>query len=214
MKSNKHIPYPENRLYLDKFLDNPLDQFVLWYQAYEKRADYPGLETNTMTLSTVGENARPHSRIVLMKDFTPDGLVFYTNYHSQKGNDIASNPFASALFWWSTVFQQIRIEGRIKKIPDVMSDEYFESRPRGSQVAALVSKQSAVLTSKDKLLTAYDNYIKQHDQSRRVPRPAHWGGYYLIPDRYEFWQASSNRLHDRIVYTLDQNTWSKTRLYP
>ncbi|MPR36370.1 pyridoxamine 5'-phosphate oxidase [Salmonirosea aquatica] len=190
---------------------NPLLQFRNWFDT----ALEAGLsEPNTMHLSTLGENSRPSGRIVLLKELDEQGFVFYTNYHSRKGRDLALHPFASLTFFWVDLERQVRIEGSVEKVSAKESDEYFAIRPRGSQIGAWVSHQSENLPSREILEEQQAEYEKQFaDQT--VPRPPHWGGYRLVPDRMEFWQGRPSRLHDRIAYMRDSTgSWTIGRLSP
>ncbi len=190
----------------------PLDQFREWFEA---ALDSGVPEPNAMHLSTVDEHHRPSSRIVLIKDLEANGIVFYTNYHGRKGRDLAVNPFASLTFFWPELERQVRIEGVVEKTSAGVSDAYFASRPRGSQIGAWVSHQSEYLPSRE-ILDEKQAAYEARFADGPVPRPPHWGGYRLTPDRVEFWQGRPSRLHDRVVYTLDEATgqWSIGRLSP
>lgn len=203
--------YTLNGLAENEVDHNPLVQFRHWFEA----ALQAGLhEPNAMHISTVGENGRPHSRIVLLKELDQSGFVFYTNYHSRKGRDLTLHPFASLTFFWVDLERQVRIEGEVEKVSAQESDEYFAIRPRGSQIGAWVSHQSERLPSRDILEQKQAEYEKQF-ADQPVPRPPHWGGYRLVPDRMEFWQGRPSRLHDRIEYSLDASgNWSISRLSP
>ncbi len=190
---------------------NPIKQFDKWFnQALKAETQEP----TAMTLATATHDGRPSARIVLLKGFDNDGFVFYTNYLSRKGKELAKNPLGSLLFFWAGLERQVRIEGTIEKISKEESSKYFESRPRESQLGALVSAQSqeipnrAVLEKKmQELETEYN------DQS--IPKPSYWGGYILKPRLIEFWQGRANRLHDRIVYKkVDNKNWKIVRLAP
>ncbi len=204
--------YTMNGLTEHEMADQPLAQFRQWFEA-ALDAGIP--EPNAMHLSTVGENNRPSSRIVLIKELEDNGIVFYTNYHGRKGRDLAINPFASLTFFWPELERQVRIEGKVEKVSDEESDAYFASRPRGSQIGAWVSHQSEYLPTREILDEKQDAYEAQFADGP-VPRPPHWGGYRLVPDRVEFWQGRPSRLHDRVVYALDETdgNWSIGRLSP
>jgi len=204
--------YTLHGLHEENVAPNPLIQFRHWFEA----AIESGLpEPNAMHVSTVDQDNRPHSRIVLLKELDQSGFVFYTNYHSQKGRDLTVHPFASLTFFWVDLERQVRIEGRVEKVSAQESDEYFAIRPRGSQIGAWVSHQSEHLPSREILEKKQAEYENKF-AGQSVPRPPHWGGYRLIPDRMEFWQGRPSRLHDRIEYTLDisSGNWTMGRLSP
>lgn len=189
---------------------DPIQQFSLWFEQALK-ADVA--EANAMSLSTVNPAGRPSSRIVLIKEFDQRGFTWFTNYDSNKGTDLAVNPHAALLFFWSTLERQVRIEGRIEKISDEENDQYFHSRPLGSRQSAYASQQSRPIASRRLLEDQLNAVISEF--SDHPPRPEHWGGYRLVPDRIEFWQGRSSRLHDRIVYTRQQDgQWVIERLQP
>lgn len=188
---------------------SPLAQFKAWLEEAIQAA-LP--EPTAMVLSTVAAN-RPSSRVVLLKDIESNGFVFYTNYLSRKGEQLAANPFASINFFWAELERQVRIEGRIEKVSAENSDAYFSSRPRASQIGAWVSPQSKVIGSR----TVLEDRMKELSaefEDKPVPRPEQWGGYILYPDYMEFWQGRPSRLHDRIAYTLGGNQWTISRLAP
>ena len=171
------------------------------------------LEPNAMILSTVTQDGQPTSRVVLLKDFDQSGLVFFTNYLSQKGEQLAHNPRASILFWWESLQRQIRIEGEVVKIGEEESDTYFQSRPYGSRLGAWVSEQSQTIVDRTVLEKRQIEFEKKFAEGN-VPRPDHWGGYRLTPNKFEFWQGRSNRLHDRLLYQMQQDAWTRARLAP
>ncbi|TCS86114.1 pyridoxamine 5'-phosphate oxidase [Anseongella ginsenosidimutans] len=175
----------------------PFQQFDNWFlEAWD--AEVP--EPNAMTLCTVGKAGKPSARIVLLKDFDEGGFVFYTNYNSLKGQQIAENPFVSLSFFWQPLERQVRIEGIAEKIGANESDQYFQSRPRGSRLAAIASPQSQVIESRDWLEKIWREQENIFTEKERIPRPENWGGFSVKPERVEFWQGRDNRLHDRIVY--------------
>lgn len=188
---------------------NPIEQFNSWFsQAVQSQID----EVNAMCLSTV-ENNKPSSRIVLLKDVNEQGFSFFTNYQSRKGQQLAANPNASLCFFWKELERQVRIEGTINKLDEKLSDDYFNTRPLGSKLGAWASPQSSVIESRKVLEEREANYQQQFGE--QVTRPPHWGGYMLQPNYLEFWQGRSNRLHDRICYTLQENgEWKIERLAP
>ena len=203
--------------YMDKGLNekdlnsNPFKQFELWFnQALEVDLK----EANAFCLATVGNDMLPSVRTVLLKIFDETGFVFFSNYKSKKAKDIEENPNAAALFAWLDLDRQIKIEGKIEKISSKASLKYFLSRPKGSQIGAWVSHQSEVISSRS-ILEAKFNEIKNRFVKGEIPFPSFWGGYIIKPIKIEFWQAGTNRLHDRFVYTLQEDkSWKIERLAP
>ena len=197
---------------LDKadVLPNPIAQFRVWFDAALK-AGVP--EPNAMHISTVTADGRPDGRIVLIKDISDAGFVFYTNYESRKGRDLIDRPFAALTFFYPELERQIRIEGRVEKVSAEESDAYFNSRPRGSQIGAWVSQQSTAVESRDVLESRQRELETQFD-GQPVPRPPHWGGFRVVPDALEFWQGRPSRLHDRIRYRWADRNWVIERLSP
>ncbi len=192
-------------------LENPIEQFRLWFNAAQK-GRYP--EPNAMALATVSPDGNPHCRMVLLKDFSPDGFIFYTNYRSGKGRDLEQNPRAALMFWWDEHRCQVRIQGWVEKTPAADSEEYFASRPRGSQIAAWASRQSSPVAGREALDRSYAE-IEAQFGNEPIPRPPHWGGYCLHPDYFEFWKGRENRMHDRLSYTLGKDgQWKMKRLCP
>jgi pyridoxamine 5'-phosphate oxidase len=188
---------------------DPFVQFDTWL-ADAIAARIP--EPNAMTLATVGSDLRPSTRIVLIKGCDARGLVWYTNYRSRKGQELAGNPFGSLQFHWVELERTVRIEGRVEKTSAKESDAYFHSRPLGSRIGAIVSPQSEVIADRMALETETRRIEARY--ADKPPRPPHWGGYRLIPDAWQFWQGRSNRLHDRLRYTLHGNNWVRERLAP
>jgi pyridoxamine 5'-phosphate oxidase len=170
-------------------------------------------EVNAMTLATVTSDGKPTARIVLLKDYDENGFVFYTNYNSNKGSELAANANAALLFFWKEIERQVRIEGVAEKISPEESDTYFFSRPEGSRIGAWVSPQSSVINSRNML---EENEVKYKEEFKNsIPRPPHWGGYRVMPFKIEFWQGRRNRLHDRILYTkTPDGSWKVERLAP
>lgn len=190
---------------------DPIDQFEKWFvEAIKNKVSDP----NAMHLSTVKLDGKPSGRIILLKGFDEKGFVFFTNYDSKKGEELKNRSFASLTFFWNELFRQVRIEGTVHLISDKQSDDYFNSRPRGSQISAWASSQSEIVSSRLDLETKARN-IEIRFRNKPVPRPENWGGYCLIPKSIEFWQGRANRMHDRIQYQLEQEKkWSMCRLSP
>ncbi|WP_164122141.1 MULTISPECIES: pyridoxamine 5'-phosphate oxidase [Sphingobacterium] len=190
---------------------DPLLQFTQWF---EQAMHANAIEPNAMTLSTISEGGFPSSRIVLLKDIKADGFSFFTNYESQKGLDMSHCANVSLLFFWPELQRQVRIEGVVERLCEEDSDEYFASRPKGSRIGAWASPQSQIIPDRDFLEQRVHFYEQQFAQSEKVDRPLFWGGYLVKPVRIEFWQGRSSRLHDRIVYFLEENNWVINRLAP
>ena len=189
---------------------DPFEQFGTWFEEALK-ADVA--EANAMSLSTVNAEGRPSSRIVLIKEFDHRGFCWFTNYDSAKGHDLAANPYAALLFFWTALERQVRIEGKIEKITAEENDAYFHSRPLGSRQSAHASQHSQPIAHRAALEQQLAAVLEKFGD--QPPRPEHWGGYRLVPEKIEFWQGRSSRLHDRIVYTRNADqTWSITRLQP
>ena len=190
---------------------NPFKQFQKWFDQALK-AQLP--EPNAMTLATANLDSKPSARIVLLKEFDEQGFVFYTNYQSHKGQTLAQNPWAALVFWWAELERQVRIEGRVEQVSAAESDAYFQSRPLGSRLGAWASEQSRVIASRE-VLEGRLQELQNHYQNQTIPRPAHWGGYRVIPTAIEFWQGRANRLHDRLYYHLkSEGHWVIERLSP
>lgn len=195
----------------DSIDTDPFRQFEHWFQEALKAEV---LEPNAMTLATVDAQGHPSARIVLLKSVDPTGFVFFTNYQSNKGQQLAANPQAALVFFWKELERQVRIEGRVEKISRAESERYFQSRPRGSQIGAAASNQSQVVANRTVLETRFQDLEARYAE-QDIPTPAHWGGYRLTPDLLEFWQGRRNRLHDRLRYRLlDSGDWSIERLEP
>jgi pyridoxamine 5'-phosphate oxidase len=187
----------------------PFEQFTLWFNDVIK-ANVP--EPNAMTLATTAQSGRPSARIVLLKGFDERGFVFFTNYSSRKGLELAENPLASLLFFWQPLERQVRLEGTIEKVSPAESDDYYHSRPLGSRIGAWVSPQSQTITRAE--LEARKESLTA-ELGDHPPRPSHWGGYRLVPDYAEFWQGRPSRLHDRMVFKRGPDgLWSRSRLAP
>ena len=190
---------------------DPIKQFEKWWQ------DVLGStieEVNAMTLATANKNGRPSARIVLLKGFTKDGFIFFTNYESHKGSELLENPQASLVFFWKELERQVRVEGIAEKISQEESDTYFNSRPEGSKIGAWASPQSKVIASR-KIIEANVTATEKKFSGANIQRPQHWGGYIIKPSVIEFWQGRPSRLHDRIQYSKQENgTWKIERLAP
>ncbi|MFD2936587.1 pyridoxamine 5'-phosphate oxidase [Spirosoma flavum] len=202
--------YTLNGLDAVDVLPDPIAQFQLWFDAALK-ANVP--EPNAMHISTVTTEGRPDGRIVLLKDVSNTGFVFYTNYESRKGRELTEHPFATLTFFYSELERQIRIEGHVEKVSADESDEYFNSRPRGSQIGAWVSHQSLVIDSRD-VMENRQRELEAQFAGQPVPRPPYWGGFRVVPDAVEFWQGRPSRLHDRIRYRKEAENWLIERLSP
>jgi pyridoxamine 5'-phosphate oxidase len=188
---------------------DPIEMLDDWLKtALEESQD-----ANAMTLTTVDAASRPSSRVVLIRKLDERGLVFYTNYSSKKGADLEVNPEVAVNFFWPWLERQVRVQGRVEKLPVEESDAYFASRPRESQLGAWASDQSDTMTTRDQLERALKD-VEERFKDQDVPRPSDWGGYLIKPHYFEFWQGRASRLHDRIVYTSSVGTWTFRRLFP
>ncbi|WP_318312507.1 pyridoxamine 5'-phosphate oxidase [Flagellimonas crocea] len=209
---NYRKSYEKSELTEDSIKENPMELFQKWF--HETEASDGVDEPNAMTVSTIGLDGFPKSRVVLMKKFTFEGFIFYTNYHSEKGRAIEANPAVCLSFFWPNMERQVIIKGKAEKIAPNLSDGYFESRPHGSQLGAVVSDQSEVVPSREYLEVKLKELEQKYD-GKEVPRPEYWGGYLVRPVSIEFWQGRPNRLHDRILYSLQEDfDWKIERLAP
>ncbi len=191
--------------------ENP---FTLFAEIFHQATEAGIVEPNAMALATADEAGRPSVRIVLLKGYDDDGFVFYTNLESRKASELRANPHAALCFYWQPINQQIRIEGPIVPVSDAEADEYFASRPRGSQIGAWTSKQSLELSSRNDLLEQFHQTETRFDGAS-IPRPPFWSGFRLRPDHIEFWTAGEFRLHDRLIFDREENgEWRTTRFYP
>lgn len=189
---------------------NPFRQFNIWMD----EAIHSGIpEPTAMVLATTGKNMQPSARMVLLKEVKPEGFIFYSNYESKKGHQITENHYGSILFYWAELEKQIRIEGRIEKTSEEISNEYYLSRPAKSRIGSWASPQSREIPDRQFIETRQAEYEKKFE-GQLPPRPENWGGYILIPYTFEFWQGRPSRLHDRVEYYYDDNTWKIRRLAP
>jgi pyridoxamine 5'-phosphate oxidase len=201
--------YEKAELSEDASAADPLKQFERWLnEAIQSEVPEP----NAMTVATVASNMRPSTRVVLIKGYDERGIVWYTNYDSRKGKELAGNPYAALQFHWVELERVGRIEGRMEKISDAESDAYFHSRPLDSRIGAWASPQSQVIDGRGVLVTNAAKYAAQF--MLNPPRPPHWGGYRLVPDEWQFWQGRKSRLHDRLRYRLNEGNWLRERLAP
>jgi len=209
---NYRKSYEKSDLKEDAISDNPMELFQKWF--YEVEASNTVDETNTMAIATIGLDGYPKTRMVLLKRYTYEGFIFYTNYESEKGKSIDVNPNVCLSFFWHSMERQIIIKGNAEKIPENLSDGYFESRPDGSKLGAIVSDQSEVIASRAVLEDKLKALEKEYE-GKEIPRPNYWGGYMVRPVSIEFWQGRPNRLHDRIRYSLQEDLdWKIERLAP
>jgi pyridoxamine 5'-phosphate oxidase len=189
---------------------NPFIQFKKWFEQ-ALAAQLP--EPNAMTIATTTPDGKPSARMVLLKDFDERGFVFFTNYNSRKGQELAQNPQAAIVFWWAELERQVRILGRVEKVSESESDYYFESRPTKSRLGAWASNQSEIIPTRE-VLEQRMQELQSKYENQEIPRPQHWGGLRVIPTEIEFWQGRSSRLHDRLLYTYVDGSWKIQRLSP
>ncbi len=209
--SNYRKSYEKSALIEDQLPDDAIQLFHQWFHEVEAQAQG---EVNAMTVATIGNDGFPKARIVLLKRFTYEGFIFYTNYDSEKGKAIAQNPNVCLSFFWPSSERQVIIKGVAEKVPASISDDYFDSRPDGSKLGAVVSNQSEVIPSRKALEEKLEELEKQYE-NKPIPRPENWGGYLVKPLVVEFWQGRPNRLHDRIRYTYNEDfSWKIERLAP
>ncbi|MGH2665408.1 pyridoxamine 5'-phosphate oxidase [Flavobacterium sp.] len=210
--SNYRKSYEKSELLETNLPEDPITLFKQWFHEVE---DFGGVdEVNAMTVATIGLDGFPKARVVLLKQFTYEGFIFYTNYNSEKGKAIANNPNVCLSFFWHSIERQVIIKGVAKKIAENLSDGYFESRPDGSKLGAMASNQSEVVSSRV-ILEEKLKQLESDFEGKEIPRPKHWGGYIVEPQEIEFWQGRPNRLHDRIRFQLQGDfSWKKERLEP
>ena len=210
--SNYRKTYEKRSLLESDAPENPMQLFQTWF--YEADENDGVDEANAMSVSTIGLDGYPKTRVVLLKQYTYEGFIFYTNYHSEKGRAILANPKVCLSFFWPNMERQIIIKGEAEVLAENLSDGYFESRPLGSKLGAIVSPQSEVIPSRE-YLEEHLHELEQKYEGKEVPRPAHWGGFLVRPHSIEFWQGRPNRLHDRMRYTLtEEYDWKLERLAP
>ena len=199
-----------NSCFLD--LNDPIELFKIWME--EAKASEPN-DPNALALATADKNAIPSVRMVLLKDFSKEGFVFYTNLESQKGNELKENPNASMCFHWKSLLRQIRINGKLLRVEEDVADEYYNSRSYDSRIGAWASKQSTTLKNRKDLISSVEEYKKKYNNRDRVPRPKHWSGWNLLPLNIEFWLDGENRIHERLKYSKDKKeNWNKSLLSP
>ena len=210
--SNYRKIYKKSELSIKKVPENPIELFQKWFFEVEEHGG--DIEANTMTISTLALDGFPNNRIVLLKRYTWEGFIFYTNYNSQKGKAIEKNSNVCLSFFWHNIERQVIIKGKAEKIAENLSDGYFESRPDGSKLGAWASDQSEVVPSREYLDNRLASFEKKYE-NKEIPRPKNWGGYIVKPVSIEFWQGRPNRMHDRIRFTLQENfEWKIERLAP
>jgi pyridoxamine 5'-phosphate oxidase len=202
--------YQRGHLLESDVLEDPMEQFAAWFEQAQAAGE---IEPNAMTLATADQRGIPSARIVLLKEFDPRGFVFYTNYNSRKGRQLAENPHAALIFLWMKLERQVRVEGRVRRVTQRESDDYFQLRPLEARIGAWASDQSRVIDSRQELERRDAEMIERFGQGP-VPRPNFWGGYRLIPHRVEFWQGRASRLHDRLEYNRRRGKWTIRRLAP
>lgn len=203
--------YEKGKLLENEIPKDPFELFKSWFDLADNSSEVE--EANAMSISTVGKDQFPRTRVVLLKSFSSKGLTFFTNYSSTKGQDLDSNPKCCISFFWPALEKQIIIQGEARKIPVEESTEYFHSRPRGSQLGALASDQSSVIPSREYLEKRLTD-LEAEFSEKEIPKPVDWGGYLFEPIKFEFWQGRESRLHDRILFTLDNDNWKIDRLAP
>lgn len=205
----QNYEYRLGELDTNDLLASPIEQLRGWLEA-AKEAQI--VEPTAMCVSTATQEGRPSARFVLLRALDERGVVFFSNYESRKGHELAANPFACATFWWATLERQVRVEGRVERTSPEESDAYFDSRPSQSKIASAASPQSQVVSNREELEAIVDALRPREGEDIR--RPDHWGGYRIVPDRFEFWQGRPARLHDRLVYRLENGEWIIERLAP
>ena len=200
--------YEKHSLEVEDLKATPHEMLEFWLSEVEELHDF-----NAMVVSSVDASGQPHSRVVLLRGVNEEGLKFYTNYSSHKGQELEQNNKVALNFFWPTVERQVRVEGELYKLSEAESDAYFNSRPRESQIGAWVSPQSSTIDSREVLNERFREFTDKFE-GHPVPRPAYWGGYIIRPKYFEFWQGRPNRLHDRLAYKLQDGTWKISRMAP
>ncbi|AWV98214.1 pyridoxamine 5'-phosphate oxidase [Arcticibacterium luteifluviistationis] len=208
--SGLRVNYDRGELLEQNIGSEPISLFSEWMEA-AKSGEIK--EPNAMVLSTIRDE-KPTARVVLLKGFDEKGFIFFTNYQSHKGIQLEKNPNGAITFFWDALQRQVRIEGIIEKVSEEESDEYYHSRPKASQIGAWVSKQSTVIENRDILEEKNTHFEEKYKDVTPIPRPPHWGGYILKPTSIEFWQGRQSRLHDRILFSKQENSWQSERLSP
>ena len=199
-----------NECFLD--LDDPIELFTIWMNKAKKSEPN---DPNALSLATSDKKGVPSVRMVLLKDFSKHGFIFYTNFNSPKSTSLKENPKAEMCFYWKSLLRQVRINGKVSQVKDEVADDYYNSRDRNSQIGAWASKQSSVLKNRDELIKSIKDYEKKYLNQKKIPRPPHWSGWNLIPFEIEFWMQGKNRIHERLNYTKKENgNWERCLLSP
>lgn len=208
--NNLRVDYAQRQLLESEAAADPFHQFQQWFE--EALAAEPN-HANAMTLATCTREGKPSARVVLLKSWDQRGFVFYTNYNSRKASELLENPRASLVFWWQGLERQVRIEGHVEKTAEEEADDYFQTRPRESQIGAWASAQSEIIPDRSTLEQRFQEIARAYE-NQPIPRPAHWGGFRLAPESIEFWQGRPNRMHDRLRYRRLASGWVIERLSP
>lgn len=207
---NLRREYKLNKLSEETVHKSPIKQFGNWFSTVIK---IKLNEPNAMVLATSDKKVKPSARVVLLKGFSKDGFIFFTNYNSSKGKSLKDNPSASLLFFWAELERQVRVEGKVKKLSRADSQKYFDSRPLNSRIAAWASEQSKIIPDRQFIEERFEE-LRNQFKEKKIPAPPYWGGFILVPEYFEFWQGRENRLHDRICYKKQKGKWKIFRLAP